>query len=281
MDFLKLNPFPSVAANAVASLATDQLRGMSVHGLFFVQGGTTFTKAQMSKIRIGANGKNFLQDIAGNQLQDLNDYDGGADTTNHVFHWFGDPWARTIRGQHIGDLDLSLHRGPLELEVTIGAATAPTLEAWAIVGPPKLSMGLDYSEVEALTVRSLIRSVAQPAAAVTRAAYGIGLGSQAGARIRKIGFFHTNLTRVEFKKQGITKHEDLLAAQNEAVQKEFGRVPQSGLYVLDRVVDGNQGEADDTVRPDGSPWNLQVLLTTSAADTITAFADTHTLPQLL
>lgn len=73
----------------------------------------------------------------------------------------------------------------------------------------------------------------------------------------------------------------MLAAQNEAIQKEFGRVPQSGLYVLDRVVDGNQGEADDTVRPDGSPWNLQVLLTTSAADTITAFADTHTLPQLL
>lgn len=281
MDVIKLNPFPSVAANAVASLATDQLRGMSVQAIMFVQGGTAFTKAQMSQIRIGANGKNFIQNIAGNQLQDINDYDGLADTTNHVFYWFSDPTARTIRGQHIGDLDMSLHPGPLEIEVTIGAATAPTLEAWALVGPPKLSLGLDYSQAEALTVRSLIRSVAQPSAAVTRAAYGIGLGSQAGARIRKLAFFHTNLTRVEFKKQGISKFEDLLAAQNDAIAKDFGRVPQSGLYALDRVVDGNQGEADDTVRPDGSPWNLQILLTTSAADTITAYADVHTLPQLL
>lgn len=280
MDTLKLNPFPAVAANSIATLATDQLKGMSVHGIVFVLGGT-FSKAQMTGIRIGANGKNFVKDITGNQLQDLNDYDGFSDTANHVVHWFGDPSARTIRGQHLGDLDLSIHNGPLEIEVDIGAATGPTLQCWAIVGAPKLQMGLQYNEAEALTVRALIRSVVQPSAAVSRKAEGIGLGSGAGARIRKIAFFHTNLTSIELKKQGIIKHEDLPDALNDAIQNDFGRVPQAGLYVVDRIIDGNQGEADDTVRPDGQPWNLQVLITTTAADTIPTFADVHTAPQLL
>ena len=281
MDVIKLNPFPSVAANAVAALATDQLRGMSVHGLVFVQGGTTFTKAHLTKIRIGAGGKNFVNDMTGSQLQDLNDYDGFADTASHVFFWFGDPTARTIRGQHLGDLDLSIHAGPLEIEAAIGAATAPTLQVWAIVGPPKREMGLGFNDAEAATVRAFIRTVITESGAVSRKAVGLGLGSSAGSRIRKLGFFHANLSSVEYKKQGIVKHEDLADALNDAIQADMGRVPQAGLYVVDRIVDGNQGEAESTVRRDGSPWNQQVLLTTSAGDTITAFADVHTLPQLI
>lgn len=280
MDIVKLNPFPAVAANSVAALATDQLRGMSVHGLVFVQGGT-FTKAHITKLRIGAGGKNFVNDITGAQLQDLNDYDGFADSTSHLFMWFGDPTARTIRGQHLGDLDLSVHAGPLELEATIGGATSPTLQVYAIVGAPKLQMGLGFSDIDAATVRALIRSVITESAAVTRKAVGIGLGSSAGSRIRKIGLFHTYLTSIELKKQGVVKHEDLSDALNDAIQADFGRVPQSGLYVVDRIIDGNQSEAEDTVRRDGTPWNFQLLTSISQADTVYAFADVHTLPQLI
>ena len=46
--------------------------------------------------------------------------------------------------------------------------------------------------------------------------------------------------------------------------------------MLDRIVDGNQGEAELTTQPDGRPWNLQIALTTSGADTITAFSDVYT-----
>jgi hypothetical protein len=281
MDILKLNPFPSVAANSVAAMATDQLRGLSVHGLIFEQGGTTFTKAHLTKLRVGAGGKNFINDITGTQLQDLNDYDGFSDPTNYVMVWFGDPSARTIRGQHLGDLDLSVHAGPLEIEATIGGATAPTLQCYAIVGAPKKDMGLGFTDYEAANVRALIRSVITESAAVSRKAVGIGLGSSAGSRIRKLGFFHSNLTRIELKKQGNVKHEDLSIALNSAIQGNFGRVPQSGLYVVDRIIDGNQSEAESTVRADGSPWNFQLLITASAGDTVYAFADVHTLPQLL
>jgi hypothetical protein len=276
MDLLRLNPFPSVNASARATLVTDQLRGYSLHGLAFVRGGTTFTNAHLSNVRVRLDGKDLVNGITGAQLVDLNEYDGLTDVTNHTFFYFGDPAARTIRGQHWGDLDLSLYQKPLEIEVDLGAATAPTLQVYALVGVPKLSMGIGFSEMEAAQFRSLIRSTIQPAAAVSRATYGISLGSSAGARLRRAAFFHTNLTSVDFAKQSLRKWDDIPTALNSAVVQQYARTPQSGLYVLDRIFDGNQGESEETVRADGTPWNLQIALTTSAADTITALADVYT-----
>lgn len=285
MDKIKLNPFLGVAAGGLATLVTDELKGRSVHALMFRRGnggGAGFTAAHMTNLTINLNGKSLLDDISGAQLQDFNDYEGLGASTDFLFHYFGDPTARTIRGQHQGDLDLSVHAGPLELKVDIAAAAvAPTLEVWALVGPPKAQMGLGFSAAEVLTVRALIPTVVQEAALVTRKSEPIGLGSGAGARIRKLAFFHANLLSVEVKKQGIILHEDLDDAENDAIQTDFGRVPQAGLYMVDFVVDGNMGEAQDTLRPDGQPWNYQVLVSTSAGDTIPTFADVHTAPQLL
>ena len=285
MDIIRLDPFQGVAANGRATLVTDQLDGMSVHGIMLQRGnggGAGFTATHMTNIVMRAMQKDLLNTITGPQLQDINDYDGLPSVTDFIAHFFGDPLARTVRGQHMGDLDFSVHKGKFEMRVDIAAAAvAPTLSALAIVGPPKKSMGIGLTDAEALMVRALIFSQVNEGAAVNRKAEQIGLGSGAGARIRKLCLFHTNLTRVEYKKQGIVKHEDLTDAENDAYQQQFGRVPQAGLYVVDRIVDGNQGEADDTLRPDGQPWNLQVLMTTSAADTISNFADVHTMPQLL
>lgn len=276
MDLLKLNQFPSVAQNSLATLVTDQLTDMSVHGLVFERGGGAFTNAHISNLRVRLDGKDLVNGISGAQLVDTNEYDGLVDVTNYTCFMFGDPTARTIRGQHLGDLDLSVYRKPLEIEVQIGAATTPTLQVYAITGVPKLAMGIGFDALEAATFRALLRTVIQPAAAVSRASYGITLGSTPGARIRRVNFFHTNLTKVELQKQSIRKWDDVSAALNAAVAQQFARTPQSGLYVLDRILDGNQGGAETTVMQDGRPWNLQLALTTTAADTITAFADVLT-----
>lgn len=281
MDLIKLKQFPAVAANSRATLATDELMDRSVHALIFERGGTTFTNDHISNARVRLDGKDVLNGITGAQLVDINEYDGLVDVTNYTMHFFGDPAARTIRGQHLGDLDLSVYRKPVEIELDIGAATAPTCQVWALCGVPKMQMGLGYTALEAAKLRALIRTVIQPAAAVSRNAYGISLGSEAGARIRKVAMFHSNLTKVELKKQSLTKWDDVSSALNSAIVQQFARTPQSGLYVLDRIMDGNQGEAESTVQGDGRPWNLSLALTTSAGDTITAFADVFTThPQL-
>lgn len=276
MELIKLSEFPSVAANATSTLVTDELLDMSCHGLIFVLGGTTFTKAHMNNIRLRLDGKPILDDVSGTQLQTLNSYEGLPNVTNYLVHWFGDPTAQTIKGQHLGDLDFSIYRRPLEIKVQIGAATAPTLEVWAITGVPKLQMGLEYTELEAAQMRSLIKTEIQMAAAVTRKSYGVSIGAEPGARIRKIGFFNTALTHVELKKQRLTKWDNVGIALNSAYQEQFSRSPQAGLYMLDRIADGVQGEAEASVNPSsGRPWNIQINLTTSGADTISAFADLH------
>lgn len=281
MDLIKLNQFPVVPATGIATLVTDELRGYAVHAIIFELGGTTYTKANMASIRIGQGGKDYCPNLTGAQLQDLNEYAGLSTDAAYLAFYFGDPTARTIRGQHLGDLDCSIYQDALELEVENSGATAPTLQAYALVSPAKEAMGIGFSKAEAATVRALIRTIVQPSAAVTRKSYGVGLGSEAGAKIRSLNFFHSNLTSVELKKQGLIKHDDISDALNDFVQGEYARVPQAGLYVLDRIVDGNQGESETTLQADGRPWNFQVNLTTSAGDTITTYADVHTMPPLM
>lgn len=277
MDLLKLNQFPSVAANATSSLSTSQVQGYSLHGLVLERGGTTFPHTDINSIRVRLNGKDLVPaGLTGAQLHAMTDYEGMVNVTNYDFIFFGDPAARTVRGQHLGDVDCSVYDYPLTLEVGIGAATAPTLNAYALVGVPKQQMGIGYTAVEAAIIRALVPTIIQPAAAVTRAAYGISIGSSAGARIRRVWFFNTYLTNVDFKKQSLTKWDDVSVALNSAVEQQYVRTPQAGLYVLDRVMDGNQGESETTVSPTGKQWNIQMALTTSAADTIDTYADLFT-----
>ncbi len=282
MDLIRLNAFPSVAASAISTLVTDELIDTALHALYFERGGGAFTNAHLDNIRVRVDGKDIVNGISGAQLVDINEYDGLPDVTDYTVLFFGDPTARTIRGEHLGDIDFSVYRAPIEIEVEIGAATTPSLQVYAQVSPVgKQALGIGYNNIEAATFRALVRTVITPSAAVTRQTYGLSIGSSAGARLRRAWFFHSNLNSVELKKSSLTKWDDISDALNNAVQQQFARTPQGGLYVLDRIMDGNQGESEPTVRPDGRPWNMQLALSTSAADTITAFADlfiTH--PQL-
>jgi hypothetical protein len=275
MDLIRLKSFPSVAASAISSLSTDELTDYGVYALIFERNAAN-TNANMTNIRVRQNGKDLINGITGTRLAAMNVYDGMPDTANYTGLYFGDPTARSIRGQHLGDLDLSIYRGPIEIEVTLGAAVGPTLQMYARAGVPKANMGLGYSPQEAAAFRAYIRTVITEAAAVTRKQYGVSLGSSSGALIRKLHLFHTNLTSVDFKKQSLIKWDDVSVALNAMVAAQEGRVPAAGQYVLDRIVDGNIGEAEPTVQQDGRPWNLNLALTLSAADTVTAFADVLT-----
>lgn len=277
MDTLELNEFPNIAAGSPFNLVDDTVTpDMAIHGFAFEFGGT-LTKAQIEDIEIICEGKTLLPKTNGDILQRQNDYEGLNDTANYIFHYFGDPLAATKRGQHLGDLDKSVYRGNVTIKGKINAAAvAPTLKVYALVSANKQAMGIGFNEVDAAMVRVLLETIIQPSAAVNNKAYGIGLGSEAGARMRRTFFHHTNLTSVEFRKSGFVKHDDISIALNSAIQNDFQRTPQAALYVLDRIVDGSQGEAEMTVRPDGKIYPMQIKLTTSGADTITALADVHT-----
>jgi len=274
MEFLKLDPFPSVTAGGKFSLSTTELQNRTVYAIQLIRGGT-FTSAQMKNLEIRAGQKPLVPKVSGDELDLMNDYQGITAVSNYNAVWFGDPTAATIKGQWLGALDMSLYgQDPLQITGEVdGGATAPTLEAWALVGSPKQLMGLDFSEEEAALVTALVPTVLTPSAAVTRQSAQIGIGSRAGGRIRQLHFHHSNLTSVEWRKNNEILHEDLTDAQNDAWQTWQGRSPQTGLYVVDRVINGQQGNAEVTLQPNGQPWPQSIMITTSGSDTIQVYAN--------
>ena len=281
MDVVKVNPFTNVAASSLATAQFIPDRNLALYAIVLVLGGTFTIDAHILLLVVKSGGKELFR-ITGERLQDINGYDGMASDAAHLIIPFADPTARTARGEHIGSLDMTIYRDPLTIEVTIGAATAPTLDAFALISPPKLQLGFGYTPDEAQLHRALIESIIQTSAAVTRKAFGIGLGSEAGALIKKIVFFHATLTSLAVKRNGLDIFDDVDEALNDFIQQDvFARVTNAALYAWDPVVNGNQSEARTTVNPDGTAANYQILVTDSAADTITVLADVYSKLPLL
>ncbi len=290
MDIIKLDEFPNIASGAPFTLVdTRMTNDMSILGIIFELGflaAGAFVKADISDLEIMFGGKSLLPKISGTTLQYTNSYDGMSNNVSYLTHYFGDPTARTIRGQWLGALDKSAYPDEqLTIKGAIGAAAVtPTMQAYAMVDVDKRSMGIGFGDAEAAIVRALINTTIQPAAAVNRKGYGIGIGSEAGAKLRKIIFDDTLngvLTSIEMKKNSIIKYDDISVALNDYVGTEFARVPQPNLYMLDRVVDGNQGESETTVDSNGKQWPMQFNLTASGAGTIEVFADVFTAVPLI
>jgi len=281
MEVIKVDPFTNVLASSLATTQFIPDRNLALYAIVLVLGGTFTVDAHVSLVKVKSGGKELFR-LTGARLDDLNGYDGVATDAAHLLIPFADPTARTARGEHLGSLDMTIYRDPLTIEVTIGAATAPTLDAFALITPPKRALGFGFSDDEAQVHRALIESIIQPSAAVTRKAFGISLGSEAGALIKKIAFFHANLTSLAVKRNGLDIFDDVDIALNDYIQQDiYARVSNAALYAWDPVVNGNQSEARTTVNADGTPANYQVLVTTSAADTITVLSDVYSKLPLL
>ena len=137
-------------------------------------------------------------------------------------------------------------------------------------------MGLDFTPAEAAQHRALIETVLTISAAVSNQSQQIGVGSAAGSQIKKILFFHGgNMTRLDVKKEGLNIYEEVDAALNDYLQDDLwgARLPQANLFVYDRLVDTSYGQAGTTIKRSGVPFNWQFRVSTSAADTVTVFAD--------
>ena len=137
-------------------------------------------------------------------------------------------------------------------------------------------MGLGFGPAQAAQHRALIETVLTISAAVSRQAQSIGVGSQAGALLKKLAMFDgsATITEVDVKKEGLNIFEDVPIALNSYLQDDmFTRTPQTGLIVYDRIETTDYSEAGTTIKQNGRPFNWQFRLTTSGSTTITAYAD--------
>lgn len=248
-------PFFNVVASGVASL--DLELGMTYQRIVLVLGGTTFTKAMITRIVAKLNGKIFY-DITGSRLDSINKYRGLADDANHLTIDFSEPNAKTVAGMYAGGIGTQSGVSSFTLEVTIAGATAPTLASKSMLTEPQ-------------PLGKIMGMVHHPVNLSAGGKYPVILphGPEAAHLIKRVHLFHSNVTALEVKKNGLEIFEDMLVADNEFIQKEYGKVPQAGLYVYDPVVNDDMSRVLDTA----NARSLQFNTTVSAADTIDVHAE--------
>jgi hypothetical protein len=272
MRKLKLPPFENVGANQVAVMPRIPM-GETYHGIILKLGGTTFTKSLIAQIKIRLGGK-VIWDLTGSQLDVIDLFMGQTANAAYLLIPFSDFNARTTYGESIGAIDTSLPYSGFAMEVSIGAATAPTLEAWSLTTKEKV--------VQEAWQRPLFRCMV-PATHSIGAAGGfnlpIPLGSDSGAFIKRIHNFHANITEFSVKMNGSDIQDQGENGVIQFFQNNLTRVTQAGHLAFDPTVLDNQANAIPTVRSIENGLkrrnNFEFKATLSGADTIVTVSELY------
>jgi hypothetical protein len=240
---LKLVAFNNVVANQPATLDLLSLTAGKVIDRIVLLLGGTFTKAQLTDIRIKANGKIIWNDN-GDRTDKRMQYRGIAATANKLTIDFSEIRAKDQLEQQLGSLDtLRLGGGTLTMEVDIGAATNPTLAAWAECSWQTTQV--ENAQAGAYSGADLIGKVLnfphQVAATAAKYPITIPYGKQGGSLIKRIHLVPPasgiTINGFEVRKNGVTIF-DSTKDINDFINTEYQRVTQTGWFHFDTIKDG-------------------------------------------
>lgn len=261
-------PFLNVVATGVATLRVPKY-AMTLTRLVLRLGGTTFTKAMITDIKVKI-GPRTVYNITGPRLDAINAYKGVATGTNFLTLDFTErDMTGDVRPKEVGGYDLTTFADDVTVEVTIAGATAPTLSAIAFMTPPQSNP----------LIQKLIYV---PASSSVAGKFPVQLFPK-GALIKRVHFFYGgadwgassdgNMNRLEVKKSGLVIW-DAMCQEARFMQGEYRKVPQSKLYVYDPIMDNNISGM--VVTADAASMEFNTFLT--AADTLNVYAELLDLP---
>lgn len=236
MSLRKLLPFQNVIANGTATLSMQNLLGSTIDRMTLQLGGT-FTKAQITGLRVKANAKTIFDDT-GSRIDARMQYRGIAANAAFLTVDFSEIRAKALIAQKAGSLDTTLGIRQLTMEVDIGGATNPTLAGWADLSEPQALSGSAYAPLIAKVL-----NVSQSIAAAGTFPIDLGWGRKTPTVVKRLHFFSSVITHAEVRKQGIPIFEVLPDAVNDFIQGEFQRTPQSNCFTVDFMPDGNVSNA--------------------------------------
>lgn len=268
MSVGKLNRYGLPFSNVVASgTATNNITpGRTLENLRLKLGGTTFTKAMISQVKVKANGKVIVEGT-GADLDKLNAYRGVATDASYLEILFADYSLNNELDRMVGAFDTSAGISNITNEITIAGATAPTLVPILV----ESAQQKDRTGAAAPYAPLISKVLRYPYNIATggRLPVTVPFGPQSGSIIKRLHVFHGgNMTGATVKEDGLVIHESL-RLENEREQKQHGRVPQANVYTIDFVVDGAIGKALDTRNARSLEW----LFDFSAADTGTVYVE--------
>jgi hypothetical protein len=268
MSVGKLHRYGLPFSNVVPSgTATNQVTpGRTLENLRLRLGGTTFTKAMVSEIKIKANGKVIVEGT-GTQIDAINAYRGRAQVAAFLEMQFADYSMNNEFDRMVGAFDTSLGISNITSEVTIAGATAPTLLPILVESAAQKDRQGAAAPFAPL-ISKLLRypfSIANGG----RLAMNVPFGPKSGSIIKRMHVFHGGqMTGATVKEDGLVIHESV-TAENTQEQTMQGRIPQANCYTIDFVVDGDIRKALDTRQSRSLEW----LFDFSAASNGTVYVE--------
>lgn len=249
----RLTEFTPIAAGQVATVKVPKY-DLTLGRILLRLGGTTFTKALISKIeiKIGTRPIWTIDTVgalaAGTILDMVNKYKGIFDQATNLTIDFTERDFMTIAAREVGGIDMSKITDDVYINITIAAgAVAPTLYGYMFLTPPQ---GKDIEEGQLIQkIVAIPYSFANggrqlisfdPKGALLKRIYQTFTGTNGTATTE------SNLSKMEVKKNGYTIFE-LASTDNKFLQQEYRKVPQSGLFVTDLTFDNNLSGAMVTV----------------------------------
>lgn len=270
MPRILLEPFENVGNTSQAVLTTERLWPNTLEQLILVMGGT-FTKAMISRIQIRF-GTKVIWDLTGNELTDLNEFEGRVQTATVLVLPFMNTRARTLAQQYLFAPDFkALGVRKVQIIVDIVGATSPTLAAYADIVAPGLLGGAGN-----MVFRQILNTPLTPSAAVTDQPQQINFGQAKGARLRGLHFFSNLVTVLKIKRDGLDFFEGVPLATQNALLQEARWVPQSNVYSFVADEDDNSDKTLTSLRDDGAGGSLvpqQILMSTSGSGSFRVLAD--------
>lgn len=245
MDLI-ISPFSNVAANAKATAKWNDVLGYTLDRVILTLGGT-FTKAQMTQVKLLANGKVFFDDT-GSNIDARMQHRGITANASYLTLDFSEIRARTIIGQGVGGIDtVSAGIKDLSAEITIGGATNPTLTALAQVSAAPQA-DPTYSKLLGKVLR-----FTQNFGASGEFALDIPYGKVAGALIKRVFLMGSTVTAARVKKNGIDvwSRADGL---NDFILTEYQRTPQANMVCIDFIEDGNLSKVHNAANSQTHQW---------------------------
>ena len=264
----KLNRYGLPFSNVVPTgTATNNVTpGKTLENFRLRLGGTSLTKAMIDLYRLKANGKTIIEGT-GTHIDMINAYRGESTSANFLDIQFADYSMLSELDRQVGALDTSQGIANITNEVKIAGATAPTLTPILIESGMQRDQRGTSAPFAALMSKLLRYPFSIPNGG--KLAFSVPFGPQNGAIIKRMHLIHGgNMTAATVKRDGVVIHESE-TAENVFDQTKAKRVPQTNMYTLDFVLDGNISKALDTRDARSLEW----LFDFSAADTGMAYVE--------
>jgi len=279
MRFIRhLEPWTNVVATGRAVLNSTLVLGNIIERIYLVLGGTSLTKAMITALRVKLNGKVTFGDISGSNLDLLQTYQLGNSNAAFLTVDFVEPDSKSMQGEIMGAVDTNAAGvNTFTMEADISGATAPTLDSWAqLRDVDSVRPENGFNPKLRPLLRALI-STSLTSSAATEQQYQINYGSGGNSLIKRLVIFSSILTSVRIKRNSLDIYETVVPTLASWIQSDYGKHPQTNMYVVDWLADGNQSDTQPTRNADGTLANYQFLLTASGAGTFLVYADVYSI----